>query len=177
MNQSINKPLAIIGLGNPGQQYSRTRHNIGFMVLDVLAEQYGASWQSKTDMEIAKITINGNAVLLIKPQTYMNDSGRIVPQLRKQGIAVQDTLVIHDELEKPFGTIALRIGGSARGHNGLRSLIAAWGENFARLRFGISRPEEKSQVGHYVLENFKESPDQMQRMVEQSIDAIIALYQ
>lgn len=176
MEANINHPKAIIGLGNPGAQYARTRHNIGFMVLDVLAGRYFGDWQSKADAEVAKISINATQVLLIKPQTYMNDSGRVVPMLKKQGINVGDTLVVHDELEKPFGKIAIRIGGSARGHNGLKSLIAAWGESFGRLRFGISRPAEKEQVAQYVLENFKEANSEIERLIAEAITAIEALY-
>lgn len=176
MEATINHPKAIIGLGNPGAQYARTRHNIGFMVLDALAHKYNGIWQIKVDAEITKITINGALVLLIKPQTYMNDSGRVIPMLKKQGITVGDTLVVHDELEKPFGKIAIRVGGSARGHNGLKSLIAAWGEGFGRLRFGISRPTEKEKVGQYVLENFKESNDEIDHLILQSIAAIESLY-
>lgn len=176
MEANISHPKAIIGLGNPGAQYARTRHNIGFMVLDALASKYNGDWQEKTDSEVAKIIINGASVLLVKPQTFMNDSGRVVLMLKKQGINAGDTLVVHDELEKPFGKIAIRMGGSARGHNGLKSLIAAWGESFGRLRFGISRPAEQESVSQYVLENFRESNEEIERLIAQSIAAMEALY-
>ena len=113
----------IIGLGNPGTKYQRTRHNIGFLILDALAEKYNASWHTKDNREVAEIEINGKKIILIKPQTFMNSSGKIIPSLLKQGVKPENILVVHDELEKPFGKVELKIGGSHRGHNGLRSII------------------------------------------------------
>ena len=147
---------AIIGLGNPGPKYHNHRHNIGFRVLDALAERHGGSWQTKDNAEIAQVMINNQRVLLIKPLTFMNDSGRVIPPLLKQGIKAENILVVHDELEKPFGNIGIRIGGSAKGHNGLRSIIGVCGPDFARLRFGIGRPDHKEDVPNYVLSNFVE---------------------
>ena len=140
MQQLLSIPKVIIGLGNPGPQFVFNRHNIGFLIVDALAAAHGGVWRSKDSMELAQVTINGSKVLLVKPQTYMNQSGAIVPYLRKQGFGPEDALVIHDELEMPFGKLAIRLGGSARGHNGLKSLINQWGEQFGRLRFGIGRP-------------------------------------
>ena len=122
------------------------RHNIGFRVVEALASAYAGQWRSKDSMEVSQITIGDVKLLLIKPQTYMNQSGAIIPYLKKQGFGPEDALVVHDELEMPFGKLALRVGGSARGHNGLKSLIGQWGENFARLRFGVGRPERKEQI-------------------------------
>ena len=95
-------------------------------------------------MHTATIRIGDHAVLRVKPQTFMNDSGNVIPALRKKGITCNDILVVHDELELPFGTVKTKMGGSAKGHNGLRSIIGQCGADFARLRCGIGRPEERS---------------------------------
>lgn len=154
MNTATYDIKAIIGLGNPGARFHGTRHNIGFMIVDALAAQYHASWQHKDDMELAQIIIKGHPVLLVKPQTFMNESGRVIPFLLKKGMRADNLLVVHDELEKPFGSLAMNRGGSARGHNGLRSIMGVIGPDFVRLRFGIGRPEHKEEVGDYVLERF-----------------------
>jgi len=168
----ISNPIKIIiGLGNPGQQYKYTRHNIGFLILDKLAEQYNASWEKKSDRQITEITINNQKIILIKPETFMNSSGKIIPSLLKQGIKAENLLVVHDELEKPFGKIEFRTGGSHRGHNGLRSIIQFCGQDFIRLRFGIGRPENKEDVAEYVLSNFTENG--IEEMVEQAVTMII----
>ena len=99
----------------------------------------------------------------------MNDSGKIIPALLKQNIKPENILVLHDELEQPFGNVKIRIGGSARGHNGLKSIIAACGDQFARLRFGIGRPIVKEEVPNYVLEKFKENPEELEKLIHQSI--------
>lgn len=162
---------AIIGLGNPGQKFHLNRHNIGFLILDALAEKYHASWHKKPDRETAEITINDNPILLIKPQTFMNDSGKVIPSLIKQGIKAENILVIHDELEKPFGKIEFKTGGSHKGHNGLRSIIASSGAEFHRLRFGIGRPENKEDVADYVLSNFSRN-ENIQPLIDQAVDMI-----
>jgi len=162
---------AIIGLGNPGTKYHYNRHNIGFLVLDALAEKYNASWQTKPDRETADIEINNNKITLIKPQTFMNSSGKIIPSLTKQGIKPENILVIHDELEKPFGSIAIKTGGSHRGHNGLRSIIESCGAEFHRLRFGIGRPENKENVPNYVLSNFSKN-EIIEPLIDQAIEII-----
>lgn len=156
---------AVIGLGNPGPSYARTRHNIGFMVLDALAESYGAQWREKERYDETTIMIGGKTILLIKPTTYMNSSGDVVPDLAKRGIKVDNVIVVHDELELPFGKIVLREAGSAKGHNGLKSFIARWGEQFKRLRVGIDRPTQREEVPSYVLAPFRESADQVDAMV------------
>lgn len=163
---------AVIGLGNPGRPYYFNRHSIGFRVVDELAKRHGAAWRAREDMEVAEISIAGHSVFLIKPQTFMNNSGRIVPWLTKQGIKSENMLVIHDELEQPFGKLAIRMGGSARGHNGLRSLIGAVGEQFKRLRFGIGRPEQKEQVPTYVLQDFSEEETQVAQLVGAAADLV-----
>jgi len=171
-----NPILAIIGLGNPGPKYQATRHNIGFQIVDALAQQYNGSWNQKEVMDSASIMINGHKVLLVKPQTFMNTSGKVIPLLNKQGIKAQNILVVHDELEYPFGKVKLRFGGSARGHNGLRSIIEHCGKDFARLRFGIGRPEDKRMVGNYVLQAFSEDLAEIDQQIDQSIDLIVGLF-
>jgi len=170
---TITEPIkAIIGLGNPGHQYYKTRHSIGFRIIDALANRYGGEWRVKDSMEIAEIMIHDKKVLLIKPQTFMNASGKVIPYLLKQGIKPENILVIHDELELPLGKLKLRFGGSARGHNGLRSIIDVIGKEFARLSFGIDRPERKEDVASYVLQNFPEAIDIIEEFVEQAADMI-----
>ncbi len=168
--------LAIIGLGNPGSQYYYHRHNIGFRVIDALARNYSAQWQARENMERTEIMINNKKVLLIKPQTFMNSSGKVIPFLLKRGIKAENILVIHDELELPFGKIKIKIGGSAKGHNGLRSIIATCGKEFVRLRFGIDRPEQKELVPHYVLQNFAEDSASVDALIEQAVDMIEELF-
>lgn len=163
---------AIIGLGNPGPKFHKNRHNIGFLILDELAQRYNAQWKEQDLMDQTQITIAGNNIFLIKPQTYMNDSGKVIPWLLKKGIKAENILVVHDELELPFGAVKCKVGGSARGHNGLRSIIQMCGPDFQRLRFGIDRPEQKEQVSSYVLTNFSEPNDDVEHGIEQAADLI-----
>lgn len=168
---SINTIKAIIGLGNPGQSYYKNRHSIGFRVLDELAKRHGASWSKKDTLETTVIPI-GPQVILVKPQTFMNSSGQVLHILLKKGIKPEQILVIHDELEKPFGSIMMRFGGSHRGHNGLKSIMGVIGDQFWRLRFGIDRPQDKNEVADYVLSNFP--PDQ-EPLISGHIDKAINL--
>jgi peptidyl-tRNA hydrolase, PTH1 family len=163
---------AIIGLGNPGPSYYRTRHNIGFRVLDTLAQIHTAQWRSRDNSECTEIIFNDTRILLIKPTTFMNNSGHIIPFLRKQGIDAEHILVVHDELEKPFGNVTSRSGGSARGHNGLKSIITACGENFMRIRCGIGRPENRDDVPTYVLSQFSEGESAVENMIEKALQLI-----
>jgi len=172
MQQENRTIKAIIGLGNPGPKYYKTRHSIGFRVLDELATRHGAHWRSDTLAETAQIMIGEHKIILIKPQTFMNTSGRVIPALAKQGIKAPEILVVHDELEKPFGALAFKVGGSHRGHNGLRSIIEIGGADFERLRFGIGRPENKEDVGTYVLEKFDEPEEKVEQLIMQAADMI-----
>jgi PTH1 family peptidyl-tRNA hydrolase len=162
----------VIGLGNPGRQYHHNRHNVGFLVLDELANRHNASWQKKANSEVAEIEVNGEKITLVKPQTFMNDSGKVIPSLLKQGLKAENLLVVHDELEKPFGKIEFKIGGSHRGHNGLRSIMAVCGAEFMRLRFGVGRPEHKEEVPQYVLSNFAEKPSDVEQMIDKAVTMI-----
>ncbi|NBQ17339.1 aminoacyl-tRNA hydrolase [bacterium] len=166
----------IIGLGNPGPQFKFTRHNIGFQVVDALVEKYDGAWQKKDKMLCASISINDQQVLVVKPQTFMNSSGEVIPGLLKKGIKSETILVVHDELEKPFGSLMLKQSGSHKGHNGLRSLIVTATADFWRLRFGIGRPERKEDVPHYVLENFKEPAESINLLIQKSISLIEATF-
>jgi len=169
MNNTIK---IIIGLGNPGKQYHYNRHNIGFLILDALAEKHHASWNKKGDYEYTDIDVNGEKITLVKPQTFMNSSGKVIPALLKQGIKAENLLVVHDELEKPFGNIQFRTGGSHRGHNGLRSIMEFCGPDFMRLRCGVGRPDKKEEVAQYVLSNFDTHSDELENMINQSVKMI-----
>lgn len=163
----------IIGLGNPGTTYKKTRHNIGFMIVDALATHYGAHWQHKDIYDIAHIDIDGRPIMLIKPLTFMNNVGTIIPILTKKGITAAQILVVHDELEKLLGTLQIRLGGSARGHNGLRSIIGVIGQDFYRLRFGVGRPKCKEDVADWVLSNFDVDVHTLQEYITKAIQQLI----
>lgn len=173
MHQIDSKNITtIIGLGNPGPKFEFTPHNIGFLILDELCDIYNGTWQEKKDMLTASIIFHDKKLLLVKPQTFMNLSGHILPQLQRQGIKQNNILVVHDEIDYPFGKINFKQGGSARGHNGLRSLIDQGGQDFARLRVGVGRPEERHQVSHFVTAPFQESNQEVANLITKSIKKI-----
>lgn len=149
----------IVWLGNPGLKYDKTRHNIGFVMVDARAEQEWFLWkqESKYKAEVAIWEKNGEKLLLCKPQTYMNLSGEAVaPLARFYKIEAKDILVVHDEIDFVTGRLALKLGGSAAGHNGLKSIIQKFGSaDFYRLRIGVDRPAVSSQVADWVLSSFK----------------------
>jgi PTH1 family peptidyl-tRNA hydrolase len=148
-------PLRIIvGLGNPGPEHQATRHNAGFWFVDLLARRHGGEFRDyrKYSGEIARVSIGGEDIVLLKPTTYMNRSGLSVRQLSEfYKIAADDILVAHDELDLPVGSVRLKHGGGHGGHNGLRDTIAHIGESFWRLRLGIGHPGTKTDVIDYVL--------------------------
>ncbi|RTL64383.1 MAG: aminoacyl-tRNA hydrolase [Hyphomicrobiales bacterium] len=145
-----------VGLGNPGSQYERHRHNVGFMVLDRIADVHRFSgWKKRFLALTADGTIGDTRVLLIKPQTYMNESGQAVGEaLRFLKIAPADTFVFHDELDLAPGKLKVKIGGGNAGHNGLRSISAHIGNEYPRVRIGIGHPGSKDLVSGYVLHDF-----------------------
>jgi len=148
----------IVGLGNPGNRYRYTRHNIGFMVLEKLARDFEINLKQKSfDALWGKGKINGADVLLAMPQTYMNLSGTAVRQLVAFFKAdINNLIVFHDDLDLPFGTIRLKTGGGNAGHKGLASITENLGSSdFMRVRIGIGRPSDKSRIEGYVLEPFK----------------------
>lgn len=145
---------AIVGLGNPGDEYERTRHNAGFWLVDRLAQRarVGLRREAKFHGELARATLGGSEVLLLKPQTFMNRSGQAVQALAQfYKLAPERILVAHDELDLPAGTLRLKLGGGHGGHNGLRDIHRALGENYRRLRIGIGHPGDKNLVLNYVL--------------------------
>ena len=152
------EPLLVVGLGNPGPQYAKTRHNVGFMVADLLAGRMGAAFKvhKKSGAEIVTGRLGHRPVVLAKPRTYMNESGRQVGPLAKfYSVSPADLIVIHDELDIDFGQIRLKLGGGEGGHNGLRSVANALGTKaFQRVRIGIGRPPGRKDPAAFVLENF-----------------------
>jgi PTH1 family peptidyl-tRNA hydrolase len=147
----------IVGLGNPGRTYERTRHNAGFMALDELAGNLHVnSTQEKHNALIGKARIDSEEMLLVKPQTYMNDSGRAVAAILRDAYkTVSDLIVIHDDLDLPLGSVRVKIGGGHGGHNGLRSIIDCLGSSdFIRVRIGINRPALNMDSADYVLSPF-----------------------
>jgi PTH1 family peptidyl-tRNA hydrolase len=171
----------VVGLGNPGIRYQLNRHNAGFLVLDQLAEQHAISiGQTLFDADIGKGKITGSAVLLVQPQTFMNLSGvairRLIDYFR---IAIEDTIVVHDDLDLPFPAIRLKAGGGHGGHKGLISVIDHLGSaDFARVRIGIGRPSHKSMVESYVLSPFSEEEmtllPQLTRTAAEAVTDIIS---
>lgn len=147
----------IVALGNPGEQYLRTRHNAGFLFLDHVVDRYGiADYQAKFKGAFTKGTIENKDLYFLKPLTYMNLSGNSVKAICQfYKISSEDILVIHDDLDVPLGTIKIKKAGSSGGHNGIKSIEQCLGtQNFWRLRIGIDRPPLKEQVADYVLSNF-----------------------
>jgi PTH1 family peptidyl-tRNA hydrolase len=160
----------IVGLGNPGPNYQHNRHNVGQMVLDELARRMGASFKShKTSSHIAEGRLNQSKVVLAKSNGYMNTSGAPVAALCKFFSVQPDQLiVVHDELDIPFGELRTKFSGGHAGHNGLRDIIAHLGNDYHRVRFGIGRPPGQMEVSDFVLQNF--SP-----VERKELDVLIAL--
>ena len=173
--------MLIIGLGNPGAEYERTRHNLGFMLVDLLAREAGAQVKRRDCRAlVGRAEIEGTRVEFVKPQTYMNLSGETVAcLLAKQEAknAAQDLIVISDDLALPFGTIRLRRRGSAGGHNGLKSIIAATKtDEFIRLRIGIQPEHPVGDTKNFVLDEFSTSERaELDKILERSADALRAV--
>ena len=153
--------LLFVGLGNPGRDYARNRHNIGFMALEAIARRHGfLSPRARFHGLIREGTIGAERLLLLEPQTYMNESGRAVGEAaRFHKIAPEDIIVFHDELDLAPGKCRVKIGGGAAGHNGLRSITAHIGNDYKRIRLGIGHPGDKSLVYSYVLNDFAKSEE------------------
>lgn len=170
------KVKLIIGLGNPGKPYENTRHNIGFEVIDALAEKWGAPLnQSKFNGVYASVHRPEGKVILLKPLTYMNLSGESVrPLMDYFNIDIEDIVVIYDDLDLDIGKLRLRAKGSAGGHNGIKSLIQHLGtQEFNRIRVGVSRPPAGMKVADYVLSRFsKEDAPIVSDAVKKSCDAV-----
>lgn len=169
-------PLLVVGLGNPGPNYAKTRHNVGFMVADILADRLGDGFKvhKKSGAEVATGRLAGRSVVLAKPRVYMNESGRQVGPLAKfYSVSPADIVVIHDELDIDFGRIRLKRGGGEGGHNGLRSVASALGtKDFQRVRIGIGRPPGRQDPAAYVLQPFSTGErDEVPTICEQAADA------
>ena len=170
--------LLVVGLGNPGREYERTRHNVGWLVLDELARRHGGSFRSKFSGRVAEVRLGDLRLALLKPETYMNESGRSVgAAARFYKVPPDGTLLVHDDVDLEEGRLQARLGGGLAGHNGLRSIAQHLGTNdFLRLRIGVGRPErgDPRPVADYVLSPFDPSFD-VDELVTRAADAVEAL--
>jgi PTH1 family peptidyl-tRNA hydrolase len=159
------------GLGNPGPKHARQRHNIGFMAADEIIRRYDLSLrQSRHHAYVAEGTIGGEKILLLKPKTFMNESGRALGSaVRYHKLRPLQVTVLYDELDLAPGKIRVKMGGGHAGHNGIRSISSHIGQDFRRVRIGIGHPGDKKRVHKYVLSDF---PKSEQAWVEQTVDAI-----
>ena len=169
----------VVGLGNPGPRYAGTRHNAGFLVVDLLAQRIGGRFKAhKGRCDVVEGRIAGVPVVLAKPKCYMNESGGpIVAISRFYKVPVERITVVHDELDLPFGTLRLKRGGGDGGHNGLRSATSALGsKEYARVRFGIGRPPGRQDPAEYVLRDFAAAERKdVPYLVDRAADAVEAL--
>lgn len=167
----------VVGLGNPGKQYEKTKHNIGFMVIDAIADSVPHTpWREEQHAEVCSITVDGEKVLLVKPQTFMNLSGESVgPLMRYYKIDPSDVYCIYDDMDLPIGKLRIRPNGSSGGHNGIKSLISHIGtENFPRFRVGIGRPLPQWTVIDHVLAPFsEESQEKVQKGIKDMVKAVL----
>ncbi|MFD3506002.1 aminoacyl-tRNA hydrolase [Nocardia sp. NPDC058666] len=177
MTAESSGPALVVGLGNPGPEYERTRHNVGFLVADVLAQRVGGRFavHKKSGADLLQARLDGRQILIAKPRTYMNLSGRPVAALAKFfSVPVDQVIVVHDELDLPFGTLRLKQGGGEGGHNGLRSISQALTtKEYLRTRIGIGRPPGRQDPADYVLKPFS-GPERKEVpvIVEQAADAV-----
>ncbi|MDE3025320.1 MAG: aminoacyl-tRNA hydrolase [Acidobacteriota bacterium] len=169
--------LLVAGLGNPGREYERNRHNAGHLVVDELARRHGGSWKSKFSGRLSEIKLDGEKLVLLKPETFMNDSGRsVAAAARFFKIEPQDVLVVHDEGDFDLGRLEIKHGGGLAGHNGLRSIAQELGtQEFTRLRIGVGRPErgDHRTLADYVLADF-EPHDEADALVARAADSVEA---
>jgi PTH1 family peptidyl-tRNA hydrolase len=165
----------IVGLGNPGEKYARTRHNAGFWFADEIARRYGGVFRAESrhqgELARVRITLEGGAqseVWLLKPMTFMNKSGGSIASLANfYRVSPEEVLVAHDELDLPFGVARLKLGGGHGGHNGLRDTIATFGAEFWRMRLGIGHPGHKDLVHDYVLQR---APSDQERAIDNAVN-------
>jgi peptidyl-tRNA hydrolase, PTH1 family len=170
--------LLVVGLGNPGREYAENRHNVGHMVMDELARRHDGAWRAKFSGQIADVRIDGHKVALLKPETFMNDSGRSVRAAAAFFKLENDAvLVVHDESDLEPGRLQVRLGGGLAGHNGLRSVTQQLGSpEFMRLRVGVGRPGrgDRRPLADYVLSNFEPAEDR-DGIVARAADAVETL--
>jgi PTH1 family peptidyl-tRNA hydrolase len=167
--------LLVVGLGNPGREHARNRHNAGWMVVDELARRHGGAWKSKFNGQLSEIRLDGHKLALLKPETYMNESGRSVGSAAKFfKVDPEAVLVVHDEGDFDLGRLELKYGGGLAGHNGLRSIAQHLKtQDFLRLRIGVGRPErgDPRPLADYVLSDF-EPHDDAEALVARAADAV-----
>ena len=170
--------LLVAGLGNPGREYECTRHNLGWLVLDELARRHGGSWRSKFSGSFAEVRLGGLRLGLLKPETYMNESGRAVGKAaRFYKVEPEGLLVVHDDVDLEPGRLQARAGGGLAGHNGLRSLAQHLGsQEFERLRVGVGRPGrgDPRSVSDWVLSGFAPEDD-VETLIAKAADAVEAI--
>ena len=170
--------LLVAGLGNPGREYERTRHNLGWLVLDELARRHGGSWRSKFSGSLAEVRLGDLRLGLLKPETYMNESGRsVAAAARFFKVEPDAVLVVHDEGDLDLGRLQARKGGGLAGHNGLRSIVQHLGtDDFLRLRVGVGRPDrgDRRSLADYLLSDF-DPHDNAETIVTRAADAVEAL--
>jgi PTH1 family peptidyl-tRNA hydrolase len=170
--------LLVVGLGNPGREYAKHRHNVGAMVVDELARRHGGSWRGKFSGRIAEIRLEGHKVALLKPETYMNESGRSIASAAGFfKVDPESVLVVHDESDLELGRLQLRLGGGLAGHNGLRSVAQSLKTpEFMRLRVGVGRPErgDPRPLADWVLSDF-DPHDDPEALVSRAADAVETL--
>lgn len=177
MTESPTGPALVVGLGNSGPEYERTRHNIGFLVADVLAQRVGGRFavHKKSGADLLQARLDGRQVLIAKPRSFMNLSGRPVAALAKFfSVPPTEVIVVHDELDLPFGQVRLKRGGGEGGHNGLRSVSSALTtKDYLRTRIGIGRPPGRQDPADYVLKPFSSvERKEVPVIVEQAADAV-----
>ena len=176
--QGSSLDLLVVGLGNPGREYARNRHNAGYLVVDELARRHGAGWRSKFSGQVAEIRLDGHKVALLKPETYMNESGRSVGAAAHFFKVDPDAvLVVHDDSDLEPGRLQVRLGGGLAGHNGLRSLAQHLKtQDFLRLRIGVGRPErgDPRPLADWVLSDFEPHED-AEALIARAADAVETL--
>ena len=176
--QGSSLDLLVVGLGNPGREYARNRHNVGWMVVEELARRHGAAWRAKFNGRIAELRLDGHRVALLKPETYMNESGRsVAAAARFFKVEPDAVLVVHDEGDFDLGRLQARKGGGLGGHNGLRSVVQHLGtDDFLRLRVGVGRPDrgDRRSLADYLLSDF-DPHDDAETIVTRAADAVEAL--
>lgn len=176
MSRTDGQTFLIAGLGNPGREYRETRHNIGFMIMDRLAARLGTSFSRlEARALVTKGSFQGNRLILVKPQTYMNDSGSAVGSLvRFYKVELDNVLVAYDDVDLPFGALRMRPGGGSAGQKGMLSIIETLGsDEFPRLRMGIGRPPGRMDAADYVLKNFsREEAAELPAILDRAVDAI-----
>jgi PTH1 family peptidyl-tRNA hydrolase len=166
--------LLVVGLGNPGREYEDTRHNIGFIVVDEIARRLGGQWKDKFGGQIAQTARGDRQLVLLKPMEYMNLSGHATQRTASFfKIAANDILVVHDDIDLPFGDVRVKVGGGHGGHNGLRSITEQLGPAFMRVRCGVGKPASKEKVVGHVLGGFsKEEQKELPFFVQAAADAV-----